>query len=85
VVSARRSSSSLWGRCPAAVGRDISRKVDWTSRAKCMASSVTWSNSGGLFPVGQSERTRLCRPSQDYQIILWKSFKQEWQRSTPAW
>jgi hypothetical protein len=28
MVSARRSSSALWGRCPAVVERDISRKVD---------------------------------------------------------
>jgi hypothetical protein len=29
VISARRSSSTLWGRYPAVVERVISRKVDW--------------------------------------------------------
>jgi hypothetical protein len=38
--SARRSSKSLWRRRSAVVERDISRKVDWASRADYMASSV---------------------------------------------
>jgi hypothetical protein len=31
------------------VERDLSRQVDWMSRADCMASSVTGSNSDDLF------------------------------------
>jgi hypothetical protein len=49
VVSARGSSSALWGRCPAVVEGDLSRKVDWTVRDDCMVSSVAGSNSDGHF------------------------------------
>jgi hypothetical protein len=34
------------GKCEAVFERDISRKVDWTWRTYCMASSVAGSNSG---------------------------------------
>jgi hypothetical protein len=39
----------LWGRYPAVIESDISRKADRTSRANFMASSVAGSNSHGLF------------------------------------
>jgi hypothetical protein len=42
------NSSALQGMCTAMVERDIFRKVDWTSGADCMASSVTGFNSDGL-------------------------------------
>jgi hypothetical protein len=67
VVSARRSSSALWGRCPAVIERDITRKVDLTWRVDCMASSVAGSNSDGFFPVGTPKGASLRSPSQDYR------------------
>lgn len=48
VVSTWRTSSALWLRHPAVTERDISRKMDWTSRADCMTSYVSGSNSDGL-------------------------------------
>jgi hypothetical protein len=67
VVSARRSSSELWGRYAAVVGCDISRKVDWSWIADCMTSSVAGSNSDGFLPAVTPERRRFCSPSQDYR------------------
>jgi hypothetical protein len=66
VVSARRSPSALWGRCPAVVGRVLSRRVDWTLGADCMVSSVAGCNSDGYFPVGTPEGARLRIP-QEYR------------------
>jgi positive regulator of sigma E activity len=51
----------------AKVERDISRKMDWTWRADCMASLVAGSNSDGFFPVGIPEGASLRSPSQDYR------------------
>jgi hypothetical protein len=65
-ISARRSNSALWWRCPEVVECDTSGKVDWTWRADCMASLVAGSNSDGFFPVGISEGVNLRSPSQDY-------------------
>jgi hypothetical protein len=45
VISTPQRSDAQWGRCPAVVGRDRSRKVDWTLRADFVASSVAASNS----------------------------------------
>jgi hypothetical protein len=53
----------IWGRCLAVVECDISRKVDWMSRAYCMASLVTVSNSDGFFSVGTPVGASLCCPS----------------------
>jgi hypothetical protein len=64
---AQQSSSSLWGRCPAVVERNISRKVDWMSRTCCMASSVTRFNSNGYYPVETPEGARICSPSRGYR------------------
>jgi hypothetical protein len=54
--------SAQWGRCPAVVERDISRKVAWMSRAECMASSVAGSNSDGFSSVGTPDGARLYNP-----------------------
>jgi hypothetical protein len=48
VVLVRRNSDTLQGICPAVVERDVSRKVDWTSRDEWMAFSVAGSNPGVL-------------------------------------
>jgi hypothetical protein len=66
VVSAQWSPSMVWGRRTAVVECDISRIVDWMSRADCMASSATRSNSDGFFPVGTPEGAHLHVPSQGY-------------------
>jgi hypothetical protein len=67
VVSVWRSYSALWGRWPAVVECNISRKVEWMSRANCMASLVTRSNSDGFFPMGTPGGACLCSPSQGYR------------------
>lgn len=54
MVSARRSSIALWGRCLAVVESDISRKAD--AEGRLHASWVGGSNSDGLFPLGARER-----------------------------
>jgi hypothetical protein len=66
VVSARRSSTTLWGRCPAVVERDISKKVYWTWRTDCMTSSVSDYNWDGFIPLEAHEGARLRSLSQDY-------------------
>jgi len=67
VGSAQRSSRALQGICLAVVECDISRKVDWTWRAECMASSVVGPNSNGLYPVGTPEGALLRSPSKNYR------------------
>jgi hypothetical protein len=57
--TARGSSVSLPGRCLALVEGDLSKKVDWTSRASCMTRSVAGS-------MGTTKTSDLCSPSQDY-------------------
>jgi hypothetical protein len=52
VVSAEWSPSALCGRFPAVVECDTSRKVNWTWRADCKASSGVESNSDGFCPLG---------------------------------
>jgi hypothetical protein len=75
VVSTRRSSSALWGRCAAVVERHISRKVNWTSRVYCMASSVAVSNI--WWNMFMESLPRLSK-------ISCKGFKQLWQLSMPT-
>jgi hypothetical protein len=67
VVSARRSSSALWGRCPAVTERDISGKVALAWGADNFSSSVAGSYFDGFFPVGAPEGTHLRGPSHDYR------------------
>jgi hypothetical protein len=58
-----------WERCPAVAECDMSMKVDWMSRADCMA-LIAISNCSKLFPVGQPERAQLCNLSQDYKNLM---------------
>jgi hypothetical protein len=67
VVSARQSSRALWGRCPAVGEHDISGKVDWTSRADCVATSVAGSNFDRIFPVETPEGASVRGHSPDYR------------------
>jgi hypothetical protein len=67
VVSERQSFSAMCGRCPAVVERDISRKVDWTWRVDCMASSVAGSNCNECFFFLASEGALLRSHSQEYR------------------
>jgi hypothetical protein len=85
VVSARRSSSALWGRCPAVVERDISRKVDWTWRADFIASSVAVSYSDRFFSYGDTWRSKFAQSLPGLSKISRYDFKQLWQRSMPTW
>jgi hypothetical protein len=84
VVSAQRSSSTLWVRCPAVAEHDISRKADWTWRVDCMASSVTRSNSDGFFSCGDTWRRKFTQSLPGLSKISWQDFKQLWQRSMPT-
>jgi hypothetical protein len=70
VVSALWSSGALWVSCPAVVECDISRKMDWMSRADCMAYSVAGSDSDRFFLVGTVEGARLWSPSLDYRRFV---------------
>jgi hypothetical protein len=63
VISARRNCSALRGRCPAAVSRDISRKIDWMLRADCIAYTVARSEVCAYVLVGTPEGAGLCIPS----------------------
>jgi hypothetical protein len=49
---------------------DISRKVDWTLRANCMASSVAGSNSDGFLPVGTPEEQVYAVPPRTIEEPL---------------
>jgi hypothetical protein len=60
LVWARRSSNPLRGRCVAVAWHDLSRKVNLTWKADCVASSVAGSNSNRFFTLGISEGARLC-------------------------
>jgi hypothetical protein len=60
VVSARRSSSALWGWRPAVA-------ESRTLRADCMTSYVAGSNSDELFPMETPERACSCSHFQGYQ------------------
>jgi hypothetical protein len=55
---------------------DISNKVEWTSMADYMASSVAGSNSGELFLIGTPEGSRLCNPSEGLTENSRQDFKQ---------
>jgi hypothetical protein len=57
VVPVWRSSSALWGKCPALIERYMSRKVDWASRADYTGSSVAGGNACGFFPYGDIWRS----------------------------
>lgn len=59
-----RGYRALWGRCPALVERDVSRKLDWAWR-------VAGSNPGGIFPVWTPEGTRLLCVSRDDRRSRW--------------
>jgi hypothetical protein len=69
VVSAWWSPTAMRGKCPVMAECDISRKLNWMSRADYMASSVTRSNSDRIFLMATPEGACLCSPSQDH----WRS------------
>jgi hypothetical protein len=71
MVSGRQSSNTLSGRCLAVVEHNISRKVHWTLRADCIASSVTRCNSDGFFPVWTPEGAVYAVPPR-LQKISWQ-------------
>jgi hypothetical protein len=81
----QRRSSALWGRCPGVAERDISRKVNWTSRAVCMASSAAESNSDGFCFRGNTGRITLTQSLPGLLKISWQDFKHLWQWSMPAY
>lgn len=58
--SARRSSKAELGKCPAMVACNICKKVDWTWRADCMASSVAESNSDDFLCVWGHLKEDVC-------------------------
>jgi hypothetical protein len=73
VDSAWQRSKSLWERCPAGVECDIPRKMDWMSRANCMASLVARLKSVEFLPVETPEGSCLCSPSQRYETSRGKN------------
>jgi hypothetical protein len=72
VVSAQRNSRTLWGRCPAMLDTDISRKVHSKSRANCMSSLIVGSNSDGFPPAETLEGTRVMQPFPRLPKISWQ-------------
>jgi hypothetical protein len=65
-VSALRSYSLLWGKCPAVAERDKYRKVDWSLWADCVAFPVTGSLSIRYWPVGTREGAVLARSTEHH-------------------
>jgi hypothetical protein len=61
VVSARRSSTALSGKCPAVVERDMPRKMDWPCKADCMTFSVAGSYSSGFFSCEDTSKSMFTQ------------------------
>lgn len=75
--SARRISNRELGNCSAAVARNMF-KVDWTSKADYMASSVAGCNTDGFFlcVFGTLEGGRLVQSFPGPLEISWQDYKQ---------
>jgi hypothetical protein len=72
---------TVWGRRLAVVERDMSRKVDWTSRADCIFAGC---NSSGYILWGHLKKYFYAVPPRII-VGLMARLKVSGQRSIPAW
>jgi hypothetical protein len=74
VVSARRSSSTQWGRSPTQAERDISRKFDWTwDEPTAWPPRSPYLTPMNFFRVGTFEGARVLSHSQHWRRFRGKA------------